>query len=110
MTLRSYSKAEERDTSQQDDISVLVRFLSSHLPEWRVRGERTSNGNYSFKTNMRVALDPNSNTYSLTLSRWELTYHELASVVSAIQACKYPSDAMFTKFNNKFFIPLEDPN
>jgi len=109
MALRSsYSKVEELDTTQQDDISVLIKFLSSQLPEWRVRGERTSKGNYSFKTNMMIALNPESNTYSLTLSRWELTSHEFASVVSAIMACKYPPDAMFAKFNNKFFVPLEE--
>ena len=108
MAIRSsYSKEQEYDTTEEDNISTLTRFLQSQLPEWKVRGERTSAGNYSFKTNMRIAHNPTTNTYSLTLSRWQLTSLEFASVVEAIFTGKYAPDAMFTKFNNKFLNPLE---
>lgn len=103
-----YSKNKEQDFTEPDNIAIIVKFLQSQLPEWKVRGERTADGNYSFKTNMRIAYDPNKMVYSLTLSRWQLTSHEFTSVVNAILTGKYPASDMFLKFNNKFSNPLED--
>ena len=96
------------DTTEQDNISVVTRFLSSQVSPKIVRGERSPDGNYVFTTSMMIEYNPRTTTYTLGFTKWELTSQEFNSVVNVLLNGEHPVDAVFTKFNNKFKVDLED--
>lgn len=95
-----------QDTTEQDNISVVTRFLSSQLSDRKVHGERHPNGNYVFKTRMMVEYNPKTTTYTLGFTKWELSHHEFNSVVNVLLNGEHQSVNVFTKFNNKFKVDL----
>jgi hypothetical protein len=101
------NQSQTKDTTEQDSIAVVTRFLSSQVSPKKVHGERYPDGNYVFKTNMMVEYDPKTTTYTLGFTKWELTCQEFNSVVNVLLNGEHPVDAIFTKFNNKFKVDLE---
>jgi hypothetical protein len=102
------NKIQTQDTTEQDNISVVNKFLSSQLDSRTVRGERHPNGNYVFKTSMMVEYNPKTTTYTLGFTKWELTPHEFYSVVNVLLNGEHHAVNVFTKFNNKFKVDLGD--
>lgn len=100
------NNTQTQDTTEQDSISVVTRFLSSQLDSRTVRGERHPNGNYVFKTSMMVEYNPKTTTYTLGFTKWELTSHEFNSVVNVLLNGEHSPVSVFTKFNNKFKVDL----
>ena len=100
------NNTQTQDTTEQDNISVINRFLSSQLDSRTVRGERHPNGNYVFKTSMMVEYNPKTTTYTLGFTKWELTPHEFNSVVNVLLSGEHSLVSVFTKFNNKFKVDL----
>ena len=103
------NKTQTQDTTEQDNISVINRFLSSQLDSRTVRGERHPNGNYVFKTSMMVEYNPKTTTYTLGFTKWELTPYEFNSVVNVLLSGEHSPVSVFTKFNNKFKVDLFTP-
>ena len=96
------------DTTEQDNIAVITRFLSSQVSPKKVHGERYPDGNYVFTTSMMIEYNPKTTTYTLGFSKWKLTSQEFNSVVNVLLNGEHPVEAVFAKFNNKFKIDLED--
>jgi hypothetical protein len=102
------NNTQTQDTTEQDNISAINRFISSQLDSRTVRGERHPNGNYVFKTSMMAEYNPKTTTYTLGFTKWELTPYEFNSVVNVLLSGEYSVGTVFTKFDNKFKVDFEE--